>query len=531
MKLRLADRVSLYVEGGQRIEGDSWQDVTVRQELAGKGLIVTLTADTTPVRFVRLRWNFRPGDAPDAPVRILGDCWERGYGNLEWRGIVPGRGMPWACAASTGSDMDLCAAGRQTHCYGVRVRPGALCFWQYDDAGVTLWLDVRCGGAGVRLGGRTLRAAEVVMGEYADMTAFDAVRAFYRGLCDDAILPPRPVYGFNNWYYAYGSSSHEDIMRDARWLSELCRGLDNRPFMVIDDGWQPVRVDWPWDRGNERFPDMARLAEEIKAADVRPGIWVRYLANMQQQMPGVPEGASNMRDRRFLDPSHPFVRDHIQETTRRIVGWGYQLIKHDFSTYDMFGDWGVHRPTTLTDDGWSFFDRTRTSAEIVVDFYRTIREAAGSDTLILGCNVIGHLTAGLAHLNRTGDDTSGREWDRTRIMGVNTLAFHMMHDGAFYGADADCAAFTHKVAQGQALKWLDILSKSGTALFVSPEPGALDAEGVEALREALRRNSVQADVLKPRDWMETVCPRVYDLNGERVTYDWYEAQGDDSIRP
>jgi hypothetical protein len=37
---------------------------------------------------------------------------------------------------------------------------------------------------------------------------------------------------------------------------------------------------------------------------------------------------------------------------------------------------------------------------------------------------VGHLAAGLTHAQRTGDDTLGRAWDRTRRVGVNTLPFH-----------------------------------------------------------------------------------------------------------
>ena len=74
-----------------------------------------------------------------------------------------------------------------------------------------------------------------------------------------------------------------------------------------------------------------------------------------------------------------------------------------------------------------------------------IKAAAEDNTLILGCNTIGHLAAGLAHINRTGDDTSGKEWERVRKYGVNTLAFRMLHHGAFYEADADCAALTSEL--------------------------------------------------------------------------------------
>ena len=46
---------------------------------------------TTAVRRVRLRWNARL----DSVRSILGDAWERGYGDLEWRGFVPDRVMIW----------------------------------------------------------------------------------------------------------------------------------------------------------------------------------------------------------------------------------------------------------------------------------------------------------------------------------------------------------------------------------------------------------------------------------------------------
>ena len=57
-------------------------------------------------------------------------------------------------------------------------------------------------------------------------------------------------------------------------------------------------------------------------------------------------------------------------------------------------------------------------AEIILNLYQNIREAAGNMYLI-GCNTISHLAAGVFELNRIGDDTSGNEWSRTLKMGVN----------------------------------------------------------------------------------------------------------------
>ena len=67
----------------------------------------------------------------------------------------------------------------------------------------------------------------------------------------------------------------------------------------------------------------------------------------------------------------------------------------------------------LTNPGWHFADRTRTTAEIATALYRAIRAGAG-DAIVIGCNTFGHLGAGCFDLQRTGDDTSGREWERTR---------------------------------------------------------------------------------------------------------------------
>ena len=47
-------------------------------------------------------------------------------------------------------------------------------------------------------------------------------------------------------------------------------------------------------------------------------------------------------------------------------------------------------------------------------------------------------------LNRTGDDTSGRIWERTKRMGVNTLAFRLPQHNTFYHIDADCVGIFRK---------------------------------------------------------------------------------------
>ena len=55
-----------------------------------------------------------------------------------------------------------------------------------------------------------------------------------------------------------------------------------------------------------------------------------------------------------------------------------ELIKHDYSTFDIFGRWGFQMGTALTRDGWTFAaGNARTTAEVINDLYRTIRVGGG----------------------------------------------------------------------------------------------------------------------------------------------------------
>ena len=523
MITRLPDLITIYTEegrqaftGAQGALADARYTLTLKDDL----LLAELTAEQTPLCYLRLRWHFTPEEKRAEPVRIYGDAWERAGGNLEWRGIVPERCMPWFALVSNGTDAEQAREGRKTEGFGVKTQPGAMCFWQYDASGVTLWMDVRNGGRGVVLGGRTLRAAEILFRTYENCTAFEAGQRFCREMSRGARLPKHPVYGANNWYYAYGVSSHDQILEDARIAAELCAGNENAPCMVIDDGWSPNPKNGPWDRGNSAFPDMPGLAASIRAQGVRPGIWVRYICD-EDHVCGLPDGWHLSYSANYLDPSHPGVLDYIRQTTRRFVDWGYQLIKFDCSTQDILGRRGYKIPYVIAEDGWRFHDHSKTSAEIITNFYRAIREAAGDDTVLIGCATISHLSAGLVELGRTGADVNGMSWDITRRMGVNTLAFRMMQHGAFYDVDADCVGITGEIPWAQVGLWLDILSRSGTPLFVSCKPGILTDAQLAELSEAYARNSVQRDKLIPLDWMENICPERWLLNGREIHYDWF----------
>ena len=495
-------------------------DINVKLNQDNEHLAIFLTAQTSKVKWIKLRWN---NLSWDKSVRFLGDAWERGYGDMEWKAMNPNRFMPWYfCAKSKAKSV----------CYGVKVRPSAMCFWQVDSLGMTLFLDVRCGGSGVNLKGRVIKLADVIACEMRDCTSFEAMQEFCGQMCEDPILPKYPVYGSNNWYYAYGKSSESEILADCDYILNLTKDIENKPYMVIDDCWQEHhRLNeyngGPWTKGNEKFPDMKALAEKLVQKGVRPGIWVRLLLNEDENI----KNEWRLSHNNCIDPTNPEALNYIKEDIKRICNWGYTLIKHDFSTFDLFGKWGFQMSPLVTDDGWHFYDDSLTSAEVVKLLYKAILdasvEASNGETLILGCNTIGHLGAGYMHINRTGDDTSGVIWERTRFMGVNTLAFRLPQHGKFYEIDADCVGIDGGISWSMNKQWADVLAKSGTPLFISVRPNILDETEKQELHEILKVASKQEHHVIPVDWEETTCPEHWQDKDHDIDckYQWFEEIG------
>jgi alpha-galactosidase len=495
-------------------------DINVNLNQDNEHLAIFLTAQTSKVKWIKLRWN---NLSWDKNVRFLGDAWERGYGDMEWKGMNPNRFMPWYfCAKSEAKSV----------CYGVKVRPSAMCFWQVDSLGMTLFLDVRCGGSGVNLKGRVIKLADVIACEMRDCTSFEAMQEFCGQMCEDPILPKYPVYGSNNWYYAYGKSSESEILADCDYILNLTKDIENKPYMVIDDCWQEHhRLNeyngGPWTKGNEKFPDMKALADKLVQKGVRPGIWVRLLLNEDENI----KNEWRLSHNNCIDPTNPEALNYIKEDIKRICNWGYTLIKHDFSTFDLFGKWGFQMSPLVTDDGWHFYDDSLTSAEVVKLLYKAILdasvEASNGETLILGCNTIGHLGAGYMHINRTGDDTSGVDWERTRFMGVNTLAFRLPQHGKFYEIDADCVGIDGGISWSMNKQWADVLAQSGTPLFISVRPNILDETEKQELHEILKVASKQEHHVIPVDWEETTCPEHWQDKDHDIDckYQWFEETG------
>ena len=492
--------------------------LSVDLRVAGDSMGIDLRAPGMTLEKIRLSWDL----VFPATAQYLGDAWERSYGELSWDSGVPTRQAPWYL---------LVHDGKQTHGFGVKTGANCFCYWQagrMEQAGsgpggsgqLELFLDTHSGGGGVELGDRVLHAAEIVTTQsLPGERPFQTDTRFCKMMCDKPRLPEKPVYGINDWYFAYGNSSRDMILGSTRAMAELALDTGNRPFSVIDDGWE-LGADFR--RSNPKFGDMSAVAAEIKKTGMRPGLWTRpLLANTSDKASSlipVRAGEAGSRER-YLDPTLPENLQRIGDTIRLYKEWGYELVKHDYSTYDSFGRWGSQMKEELSVAGWHFNNRSRTNAEILLNLYNTIREAAG-DMYLIGCNTVSHLSAGLFELNRIGDDTSGKEWSRTLKMGVNTMGFRLPQHNTFYAVDGDCVGLTTQIPWKLNKQWMQLLAESGAPLFISAQPEATGPEQKEYIKKCFEQAARVQPTGEPLDWMNNPRPAKWELNGRVVEFEW-----------
>jgi alpha-galactosidase len=284
-----------------------------------------------------------------------------------------------------------------------------------------------------------------------------------------------------------------------------------------DGGWAD-----DFSKPNEKFKDMQVMAGEIVNLGMRPGLWTRPLCAKYNDNRNLLAPVIKGRD----DPKNPVLDPTIPENIERVKSnisiykqWGFEMVKHDYSTYDITGRWGFEMHESITAPGWSFNDKSKTTAEIINQLYRSIREAAG-DMYIIGCNTMSHLSAGVFELNRIGDDTSGKEWARTRKMGVNTMGFRMHQHSAFYAADGDCVGLTKQVPWDKNKQWMQLLAESSAPLFISAQPDALGAEQKVFIKQCFAKAARVQPIGEPLDWLTNTLPAKWKLNNKEVDFDW-----------
>ncbi|MGB9722764.1 MAG: alpha-galactosidase [Chloroflexia bacterium] len=221
----------------------------------------------------------------------------------------------------------------------------------------------------------------------------------------EAIIGEEVPRGWCSWTAFYQDLTEEDVRRQVEWLA---RHREELPVEVIqvDDGWERAIGDWT---ANERFPHgMAHLAEEIRQAGFRPGLWLApFIVHPRSQLAKAhPEWL--LRDERGrpvnagygwgdfcsgLDLTHPEVQDWLRRLIASVAQeWGYTYLKLDF-LYAAALPARRYRP-----------DVTR--AQALRRGLEIIREVAGEQAFLLGCGCPLGPAVGLVDGMRIGTDVS-----------------------------------------------------------------------------------------------------------------------------
>ena len=496
----------------------TFKDTEVSLKTNGNAKGVYIQSRVTALTGVRFKWKHSIAPA----TKCLGDNWERTYGDMAWKTPASGIKNPWYV---------LLHDGNQTACFGVKTGCNAICWWAVNPDSIELTMDTHSGGVGVQLGTRKLHAADIITtGSTVTENAFATAHRFCKLMCDNPRLPKQPVYGINDWYYAYGNNSPKLIKEQTALMAELVTDTNNRPFSVVDAGWAKYSPYLPGDGGwaddfskpNDKFKDMHLMAQDIVKLGMRPGLWTRALCAKYNDNANLLAPKIKGRD----DPKNPVLDPTIPENIERVKNniaiykqWGFEMVKHDYSTYDITGKWGADMTESITQPGWSFYDKSKTTAEIINHLYRSIREPADG-MYIIGCNTMSHLSAGLFELNRIGDDTSGKEWARTRKMGVNTMGFRMQQHNAFYAVDGDCVGLTNQVPWKKNKQWMQLLAESSAPLFISAQPDALGAEQKAFIKQCFAKAAKVQPIGEPLDWLTNPLPAKWRLDNKVVDFDW-----------
>ncbi|HZV35373.1 MAG TPA: putative Ig domain-containing protein [Verrucomicrobiae bacterium] len=145
-----------------------------------------------------------------------------------------------------------------------------------------------------------------------------------------ALTPPM---GWNSWNH-YGSRiDQEIILRTARAMAASGLIEHGWSYVDVDDGWQGVRGG-PYSaiQGNEKFPDIKRMCDEIHALGLKTGI---YSTPWTTSYAGHIGGSAENPEGTWTKPTGPKM------VNKKVLPWA--IGKYHFTTNDarQWAEWGI----------------------------------------------------------------------------------------------------------------------------------------------------------------------------------------------
>ena len=164
----------------------------------------------------------------------------------------------------------------------------------------------------------------------------------FRIVCGDRLALTPPM-GWNSWNAGGPHISTEKVLANAKAMVDS--GL-------IHHGWQYVNIDDAWQgkrggklnaiQGNEKFPDMKKLADDVHAMGLKIGIYsTPWVTSYATYIGGSSHNKDGSWDRSMdKDPKDPNGRRKIREhgkhsfawaDARQWAEWGFDYLKYDWN--------------------------------------------------------------------------------------------------------------------------------------------------------------------------------------------------------
>lgn len=315
--------------------------------------------------------------------------------------------------------------------------------------------------------------------------------------------------------YKYFDVDESIVLKHAEFIANYLKQYGVQ-YIVIDLGWSEEKYWSDWTNDSTRFPHGMRwLAAQIKKIGLRPGLWVapfivlknselyqshpEYLAKDPKS--GLPLdihrpmwGAETC----ILDVTHPGARNWLGSLFTRLVKWGYEYLKVDFT--DIHYIRGVRHDADITLE------------QAYVLGQQTIKEAVADKARVLTTGGLLTYNVGIADCQRITCDLHGWRSIRRGAMDI-ACRYYVMHsrpwithcDGLIMGPD---------MSDGQARTWTTVVGLSGGTIDIAEcfLPN-VDWRKLEYYVKCLPVNGNAArpvDLFK-KDVNSDIVPKIWDL--------------------
>jgi hypothetical protein len=359
----------------------------------------------------------------------------------------------------------------------------------------------------------------------------DAVARVY-----DVRLPSQPT-GYCTWYSKpHGGASDERHLAELSSFAADCLQPAGFSVVQIDDKWQAgestngPRRNFTSHDPEGPYPDgMKAAADMIKGLGLTPGIWFMpfagtsydpFFADHQDWFVRSEDGLpyETKWGGTCLDMTHPGAREHLRSVVDRIVaGWGYEYLKID-------GLWtGTATPLRYVNSGYVedgigdavFHDPATTNIEAFRSGLQLVRETAGPNVFILGCNGPQNMRSyggamGLVDAMRVGPD-NGPQWKQLLRGPLFGSRHYFLHGRVWYN-DPDPVYVRPSMPLNHAQLICSWAAVSGQLNLSSEWLPGLPAERLEILKRTMPSHGL---LPRPVDYFESDLPRLWTVVDER----------------